>query len=49
MIRHGQDEGRRTSPCWENDAKVQALRVVLADGHACMVPYRPDCVCGLRV
>ena len=39
MIRHGQDEGRRTSPCWENDAKVQALQVVLADGHACMVPY----------
>jgi len=40
MIRHGQrDEGRRISPCWENDAKVQALRVELADGHACMIPY----------
>ena len=39
MIRHGQDEGRRTSPCWEGDTKAQALRVELADGHACLVPY----------
>jgi len=39
MIRHGQDEGRRISPCWEGDTKVQALRAVLADGHACLVPY----------
>ena len=39
MIRHGQDEGRRISPCWEGDTNVQALRVVLTDGHACLVPY----------
>ena len=39
MIRHGQHEGRQPSPCWEGDTKVQALRVELADGHACMVPY----------
>ncbi|HUJ72664.1 MAG TPA: hypothetical protein VLZ30_10485, partial [Verrucomicrobiae bacterium] len=39
MIRYGQDEGRQSSPCWEGDAKVQALRVELADGHACLVPY----------
>ena len=39
MIRHGQHEGRQSSPCWEGDTKVQALRVELADGHACLVPY----------
>ena len=39
MIRHGQDDSRRTSPCWEGDAKVQALRVELANGHSCLVPY----------
>ena len=39
MIRHGQDENRRTSPCWEGDAKAQALRVELADRHAYLVPY----------
>ena len=39
MISHRQDEGRRSSPCWESDAKVQALRVELADGHSWLVPY----------
>ena len=39
MIRHGQDESRRTSACWEGDANAQALRVELADGKSCLVPY----------
>ncbi len=39
MIRHGQDESRRSSPCWEGDLKAQALRVELADGNSCLFPY----------
>ena len=39
MIKHGQDESRRRSPCWEGDIKAQALRVELADGHSCLIPY----------
>jgi hypothetical protein len=38
-MRYGQDDARQTSPCWESDLKVQALRVEFADGHCCLVPY----------
>jgi len=39
MIRSGQNENRRSPPCWERDYQTQALRVELADGSSYVFPY----------
>ena len=39
MIKLSQNQSRHVHPCWNRDAQTQALRVELADGSSCLIPY----------